>query len=324
MSNIRIAVIGANQLDPDHHLALNQLSETERISAFVLDAASPEEAAATLNQARQGDALDAIILAEDQSKLRDWVTHILPYGWPVYCTHAVATTIEDMIEIRRAEQSARPAFLQFAATARHHESVIAALAKAESGEYGRLLTLRGVCGIPGTESEDQVTFGPGAQLIDLMHAFAGPFQDVSGFSDLDRTPMPGSEINVMASLRTHSGTLANLHLSATQWRPTFRLELGFERGYMWLEGLNSERYNFGEEAFIYARTDGANNRHETVDRFQHSNGTKAALEAFLARIDGQSAPAAGSSQNAFETLNTLQRILAADPIIAPLQERHVS
>lgn len=324
MSNLRIAVIGADQLDPDHHTALNTLVDQGRISAFALDVTNTDDALEALAAAKHQNALDAIILAGTRTDLREWTGLALTQNWPVYSTYPIPMTIEDMVEIRRIEQTVGNGILQFGFTARHHESVIAARIKAESGEYGRLLSLRGVCGINASLSDDQLVFDHGAQLVDLMHAFAGPFQDISGFSDLDRTPEAGSETNVMATLRTHSGTLASLHLSATQWRPTFRLELGFERGYLWLEGLNTQRHQFGQEAFIYARTDGSGAHHETVDRFEHSDGAKAALDAFLARVRDPQAARIGTSQQAFDALNTIQRILAADPVIAPLQERHAS
>lgn len=324
MSNFRIAVIGANQLDPDHHLALNELSERGLASAFALDAGANDDGFATLSQAMHGHKLDAIMLAGDRTDLTAWAVFALEHGWPVYSTHAVPETIEGLVEIRRAEQSGQGPAMQFGLTGRHHESVQSALLKSKSGEYGRLLTMRGVCGCLSGELTDNVMFDPGPQMVDLMHLFAGPFQDIVGYSDLDRTAEPGSESNVFATLRTHSGTLANLHISATHWRPTFRLELGFERGYMWLEGLNTQTQNFGQEVLVYARTDGTAARHETVDRFEHSNGAKSALETFLDRLRNPHAAMTGSSQDAFETLNTIQRILAADPIMTPLEERHVS
>lgn len=324
MSLVRIAVIGADRLDPDHHLALNQLSETERLSAFALDADADESGFQILKTAMESDALDAIMLTGARETMRDWAMFALEHGWPVYCAHAIPASVEDMVDIRRAEQSHPNAVLQFGLTARHHESVQAALAKRDSGEYGRLLTLRGVCGCPATALTDGIAFDPGPQLLDLLNLFAGPFQEVSGFSDLDRSVEPGSETNVFATLRTHSGTLASLHLSATQWRPTFRLELGFERGFMWLEGLNTQRHDFGQEVLVYARTDGSGAAHETVDRFDHSQGAKRSLETFLDRLNASESAATGTSAEAFDVLNTLQRILAADPIFAPIEERHVS
>lgn len=324
MSIVRIAVIGADQLDPDHHLALNRLSEAGHVSAFALDAAADEAGFEILRSAMQSDALDAIMLTGGRETLRDWAVFALENGWPVYATHAVPASIEDMIDIRRAEATHDGTLLQFGLTARQHDSVQAALAKRESGEYGRLLTVRGVCGCPAAELSDGIVFDLGPQLLDLVHVFAGPFQEVSGFSDLDRSGDPGSETNVLANLRTHSGILASLHFSATQWRPTFRLELGFERGYMWLEGLNTQRHHFGQEVLVYARTDGATARHETVDRFEGSQGATRSLEIFLARLDTPENAATGTSTQAFDTLNTLQRILAADPIVAPIEERHVS
>lgn len=322
MSEIRIAVIGADRLDQDHRNALNNLTDQGRIAVYALDVPSLAEGKAALMKAVDLKALDAAIIACEPAQLRDWIPFALETGWPVYTPHPVTPTIEDMIEIRRAEQRTNATILQFGLTARLHDSVTAADAKAQTGEYGHLLSLRAVCGIAG--ADESIMLGPAAQLVDIMQTFAGPFQDVAGFTDLDRTEVPGSESNVLATLRTHNGVVANLHASTTQWRPTFRLELGYERGYIWLEGLNNAQYGFGQEVMVYARTDGSDAQHETVDRFQHSNGVRAALETFLARIADPAHTGTGSSQDAFDTLNTIQRILAADPIFAPVQERQVS
>lgn len=324
MSEIRIAVIGADRLDEDHRTALNTLSDQGRIAIYALDGVSLDEGRAALMKAVDLNALDAAIVAIDRAELADWASFALQTGWPVYTPYPVTATIEDMVEIRRAEQSAGPPFLQFGLSARLHESVQTALSKAESGEFGQLLSLRGVCGVSGAGPNDSIMLGTAAQLIDIMQLFAGPFQDVTGFSDLDRTTEPGSETNVLATLRTHSGVVANFHASVSQWRPTFRLELGYERGYLWLEGLNGAEYGFGPEVLVYARTDGSGIQHETVDRFEQSNGVQAALNQFLARISDPSQPRTGTSQDAFDALNTVQRILAADPIFTPYQERQVS
>lgn len=324
MSEIRIAVIGANQLDLDHRHALNALSDNGRIAVYALETDSLDEGREALQRAVDLNAIDAAIIAGRRTYLPAWIGFALETGWPVYTPYCVPNTIEEMIEIRRAEQQNAPGLLQFGLSARLHESVAAARSKAESGEYGQLLSLRAVCGVSGLEPEDSILFGPAAQLVDIMQLFAGPFQDVTGFADLDRQAEPGSETNVLATLRTHAGVLANLHASATQWRPTFRLELGFERGYLWLEGLNNQEHSFGQEVLVYARTDGPQTQHETVDVFEHSNGVQAALEQFLARIADPTLAAPSTSQDAFDTLNTIQRILAADPIYAPLQERQVS
>lgn len=324
MSQIRIAVIGADHLDSDHHIALNTLSEAGQVAAFALDVTCDDVGFQTLRNTMQTEGLDGIILAGPQRDLRAWIEAALSGPWPVYSTHPVPLTVEDTVEIRRCEQSAPGTRVQFGFTARHHDSVATALTKVSTGEFGNLLTLRGVCGVAGREADHHPVFGLGAEMIDIMQAFAGPFQDVGGFSDLDRTEQIGSESNIVATLRTHSGTLASLHISTTHWRPTFRIELGYERGYLWLEGLNTEDQRFGQEALISARTDGSTPRHETVDRFETSNGALVALSAFLTGIGDPSAPRLGDSQQAFDTISTAHRILAADPLLAPLQERHVS
>jgi len=323
MSKMRIAVIGADQLDPDHHSALNALAEADKISAFALDTPPLPDGLETVAQAIQQDQIDAIIYSGALSNLREWACFALQNGWPFYSTHPVPLTIEDTVEIRRQEQMARPAQLQFALTGRLHDAAQVALSKANSGDYGELLTMRAVCGGTPDEMSNAPIFGLGANLLDLMQAFAGPFQDVSGFSDNSGAPA-GEASNIFATLRTHAGLVASLHVSTTQWRPTYRLELGFERGYLWLEGLNTQQQSFGHEVLVYARSDGGSVKHETVDRFENSDGAAAALKGFIGRVEDPSRPNLGTSQQAFDTLNTIQRILAADHIFDPIEERHAS
>ena len=308
----------------DHRNALNALSDYGHIAVYAMDIEALDQGREALARAVDLKAIDAAIIAGNRGELAEWVAFALQAGWPVYTPFAAPDTVEEMVAIRRVEQQPPGAILQFGLNVRHHDSVAAAWAKAESGEYGQLLTLRGVCGLAGLDDTERLTFGAAVELVDLMQLFAGPFQDVTGVADLQRTAEPGTETNIMAGLRTFSGVLANLHASTTQWRPTFRLELGFERGYLWLEGLNCEAYGFGPEALVHARSDGPEPSHETVDQFRHSNGVKAALDLFLARIAQPKQGPVSTSQDAFDALNTVHRILAADPIYAPIQERQVS
>ncbi|MEM9054027.1 MAG: hypothetical protein AAGB16_01765 [Pseudomonadota bacterium] len=320
MSQIRIAVIGAGQLDADHQNALRTLSRQQTLTAYSLDLIDEVAGRGALQNAKAANALDAVMIAAPREQMLRWLQIALESGLHAYSVHPIPASIEDMVEIRRAEQAAPDQILQFGFTARQHESIQTALAKSRTGEYGNLLTLRAVCGLSGP-GEDSLLAGPAAQMVDLMHIFAGPFQDISGFGDLGQT---GSEQNIQAVLRTHSGTLASLHVSATQWRETFRLELGYERGYLWLEGLTSKTHNFGQEVLVYARTGQSGAQHETVERFQESYGPQSALEQFIARLHDPSQPATGTSQQAFDTLNTLQRIHAADPITSFSEERQAS
>jgi len=98
MSQIRIAVIGADHLDPDHHIALNTLSESGHVSAFALDADPSDAGFETLRTAMQGDALDAVIVAGSRAHLTDWLKFSVQQGWPVYSTLPVPDSIEEMVE----------------------------------------------------------------------------------------------------------------------------------------------------------------------------------------------------------------------------------
>ena len=160
MSEIRIAVIGANSLDIDHRNALNAFSDQERIAVYAMDIESLAEGREALSRALDLKAIDAAIIAGSRSELPEWIGFALQAGWPVYTPYAAPNTVEEMVAIRRAEQQSAPAILQFGLNVRHHASVLAAMAKAESGEYGQLLTMRGVCGLSGMPEGERSNYLP--------------------------------------------------------------------------------------------------------------------------------------------------------------------
>lgn len=325
MSHIRIAVLGADQLDADHQNALDALAEHGAITTFAETSTDPTESLEALRQAKSLGAIEAVIIAGSRQDLAKLAAGSLGLGLPTYCAHPATANIEDMVAIRRAEQGARQTPLQFALNARQHDSVATALSKAESGEYGRLLALRAVCGLssPGS-AQGGVLDGIGMEMVDLIQAFTGPVQDIEAFSDQAMMSAGHRETNILSILRTHSGIMASLHASTTQWRETFRVELGFERGYLWLEGLNRAAHSFGQEVLVYARSNGPESLHETVVRFADSNGVQSGLTAFLNRVQSHDQPATGTSQQAFDALNTVERIYAADPLMAFIEERQAS
>ena len=104
MSEIRIAVIGADQLDLDHRHALNALSDSGRIAVYALETDTLEDGREALQRAVDLNAIDAAIIAGRRINLAAWIAFALETGWPVYTPHPVTSTLEEMIEIRRSDR----------------------------------------------------------------------------------------------------------------------------------------------------------------------------------------------------------------------------
>ncbi|MEM6535900.1 MAG: hypothetical protein AAF613_09700, partial [Pseudomonadota bacterium] len=120
----------------------------------------------------------------------------------------------------------------------------------------------------------------------------------------------------------HDGVMVSLHASTTTWRHTFRLELTYANGYVWLDGLNKLGGDLGPEMLITARAESGQlqaNPPERVREFGPRDISAAQIDEFLALVRGTHPIQHGTSQQAFDVLNTAERILAADPTWFPPQ-----
>ncbi len=145
---------------------------------------------------------------------------------------------------------------------RHHPAIARAREAAASGEIGRLLFGRciyGHGGRPGMESEwrahPEISGGgelmdQGVHVLDLFRWFFGEFDDVAGFASTLFWQTPAAEDNAVALLRSRSGALAQMHVSWTQWKNQFRLELFGELGYLIAQGLGG---SYGDERLTIGR-----------------------------------------------------------------------
>ncbi|MEL7231048.1 MAG: hypothetical protein AAGJ85_00885, partial [Pseudomonadota bacterium] len=115
------------------------------------------------------------------------------------------------------------------------------------------------------------------------------------------------------------GVMAMVHSSATQWRQTFRLELGFEKGYLWLDGILSNSMGYAPEMLIIGRLqrdengDPIPNPAEDVRKFEKDDSWDLEIAEFMDAVQGKTPIHTGTSQHAFDAMNAVQRIYAADP-----------
>ena len=93
MSHIRIAVLGADQLDADHQNAVDALAENGAITTFAETSTDPTESLEALRQAKSLGAIEAVIIAGSRQDLAKLAAGSLGLGLPTYCAHPAATSI---------------------------------------------------------------------------------------------------------------------------------------------------------------------------------------------------------------------------------------
>ncbi len=148
---------------------------------------------------------------------------------------------------------------------RHHPAISRAKQLFEQGYFGDPIFGRcsyGICGRPGYEKEwradPAVVAGgqfmeQGIHAVDLFRWFLGDFEEVTGFTATNYFPISPLEDNGFALLRGHSGVIASVHSSLTQWKNLFVFEVFGSEGYFRVEGLGggygTERLSIGKRDF---------------------------------------------------------------------------
>ena len=131
---------------------------------------------------------------------------------------------------------------------RYHPALQKARELIDSGAIGELMFLRGRYGHGGRvgyekewRADPKLSGGgelidQGVHLIDLAQWFLGEFTQVEGHAVTSFWDMPVDD-NAFLNLRTASGQTAWLHVSCTEWKNLFSLEIYGRTGKLHIEGL---------------------------------------------------------------------------------------
>jgi len=189
----------------------------------------------------------------------------LEAGKHTFCEKPPAFTAAEVMAIQEAEQRSGK-LLMYGFNHRHHNSIKAMKSMVDSGQYGRLLWMRGRYG----KSVDHNYFSTwrarkdlagggilldqGIHMLDLFLFLGGDFDEIQAMVSSLYWKLDGIEDNVFANLRNRkTGVVASLHSTMTQWRHMFSLEVFLERGYMVLNGLKTSSGTYGDEILTVAK-----------------------------------------------------------------------
>jgi predicted dehydrogenase len=188
---------------------------------------------------------------------------------------------------------------------RYHPAMQEARALIDSGALGPLMFIRGRYGHGGrlgyerewradpAKSGGGELMDQGVHLIDLAGWFLGPFTEVDGVAATYFWDMPVDD-NAFLTLRTPDGKTAFLHVSCTEWKNLFSLEIYGRDGKIAIDGLGG---SYGVERLAHYRMLPEMGPPDTIIR-EYPRGDRSwalELEEFIEDIRLDREPAAGLS-----------------------------
>lgn len=200
---------------------------------------------------------------------------------------------------------------------RYHRAMRKAKELIEAGELGELMFLRARYGHGGRlgyekewRADPQLSGGgelidQGPHVIDLSRWFLGDFTQIQGVASTSYWDMPVDD-NAFMLLRTEKKQTAFLHVSCTEWKNLFSMEIYGKKGKLDLQGLGG---SYGlERLSFYKMLPEMGPPETTAWEYPMADDSWATeLNEFFDDIHLNRKPAA-SLQDAYETLKIIGKI----------------
>ncbi len=249
----------------------------------------------------------------------------LEKGLHVFCEKPPGKDMADIQRVIACEKNHPGQKLMYGFNHRYHDSVRKAMQIIKSGQFGKILNLRGVYGKSKIIRFDSdwrtkralagggIFLDQGIHMVDLMRLFAGEFMEVNSYVS-NNFWKHDVEDNLYALMRTKEGIVGMLHSSATQWRHSFNLTINMTKGSLILAGILSSSKSYGAETItiVHSRDKDAGDPYEEMIRYNEDNSWHNEVFDFFKAILENKRITQGSSKEALETMRTVYRIYYAD------------
>jgi predicted dehydrogenase len=191
--------------------------------------------------------VDIVIVATTNDALTPVALAAVEAGKHVLVEKPAARTVAEIDPLIAATRAANRR-VRVGFNHRYHPALLQARAIVDSGVLGPLMFMRGRYGHGGRVGYDRewradpVKSGggelidQGVHLIDLAGWFLGEFTNVQGTAATFFWKMPVDD-NAFMTLRTAGGQVAFLHVSCTEWKNLFSLEIYGRDGKLAIDGL---------------------------------------------------------------------------------------
>jgi predicted dehydrogenase len=266
---------------------------------------------------------DAIVICTPNHLLKELVIKGLTFGKHVFCEKPPGRNLAELNEMINAEERNPQLKLMFGFNHRHHESLIYAKKLIDSGEYGKILWIRGRYGKSVDEnffsnwrakkelSGGGIFLDQGIHMLDLFLMMCEDFEEVKAFVSNLYWNL-NIEDNVFAMFRNKKGQVASLHSTMTQWRHLFSFEIFLERGYITINGLKTSSNNYGDEAMSIAKNrtlpPAAKWTEEKDIVFHTDNSWKRELDIFVDSILNNKKIPVANTKDALKLMRLVEKI----------------
>lgn len=325
--HMNFGIIGYGKMGQLRDKVLSSFSSVNVTHIFDIQKSPDRRFVLSCDEIIKNSEIDAVVIATPNCFISKLVVQALDNGKHVFAEKPPGVSSLEVKDMINAEQRNPNYILKFGFNHRCHDSVILAKERIDSGEFGKVLWMRGRYGKSVDENYKNdwrsskelagggILLDQGIHMLDLLMMFGGGFSDVKSYCsnlywDYD------TEDNVFAMLKNEEGVVASLHSTMTQWRHLFSLEMFLERGYIVINGLLTSSGSYtvedGKEVLTIAqkRTKPPQAKHPEEERYCFSidNSWKRELEEFIHCIEHKKPVKVGNSADALELMKLLEKI----------------
>lgn len=257
----RVGNIRAEVISRASDAVLNVVADVDLNLARALAEKAGAEAIADWRRALSHPAVDAVVVSTPTKFHAEIASTALESGKDVLCEKPLARTVneaQEMVSLACRTQRVLKTGFNY----RHMSHVRKAKELIEAGKLGPLYFLRcryGHGGRPGYETawctDAELSGGgvlqeQGIHILDLVRYLLGEPAAVLAQTQRFFWDFPAVEDNCFLLLQTSAGQLAQLHVSWTQWRNVFDLELFGRDGYLQLRGREG---HYGDQVLVWGK-----------------------------------------------------------------------
>lgn len=268
--------------------------------------------------------IDAIIICTPNFLNKELTIRALKAGKHVFCEKPPAFTSTDVKEIIITEAESKGKKLMYGFNHRHHDSIIRMKEVIDSGEFGKIIWMRGRYGKSVTPdffsdwrakkelSGGGILIDQGIHMLDLFLYFGGNFDKVKAeISNMYwNTEIEDNAFVILKDSK--SGIAASLHSTMSQWRHLFSLEVFMEKGYMVLNGLITSTMSYGEEVLSIAKNrsaaPAATWKDEVKTQYISNNSWRYEMNHFFTSINDNTKISIGNSDDALKLMCIIDEI----------------
>jgi 1,5-anhydro-D-fructose reductase (1,5-anhydro-D-mannitol-forming) len=327
MSNtmdLRIGIIGYGKMGKTRHEAIQQVGK-----AVVVAFSEPAGVDIGLPNISHTEMInhpeiDAVVISTPNYLNKELTIACLQAGKHVFCEKPPAFTAADMDEIRQVEKNSKGRKLMYGFNHRHHDSVIKMKEIVHSGEFGKVLWMRGRYGKSVTEdyfnnwrAKKQMAGGgilldQGIHMLDLFLHLGGNFDRVKAELSNSFWKLEVEDNAFVILHDTLTGMDASLHSTMTQWRHLFSLEVFLEKGYMVLNGLLTSSRAYGEEILTLAKNRSTGPAVTWADEvkieYTDDNSWRYEIKHFIDAVENDTEIKIGNSDDALKLMRIIDKI----------------